>query len=74
MLTVALADGRIENSLLDTDPGRERPLFIGAHQARVAHHVGGEDRGEAPRGHSGMPAVTTASRIAALNVSFPILK
>src|SRR5215472_5312405 len=28
----------------------ERALLIGAHEARIPHHIGGEDRGEAPRG------------------------
>jgi hypothetical protein len=38
----------------------ERAFFVRLHQARIAGHIGGEDRGEtARRGHysSGMPAL-----------------
>jgi hypothetical protein len=54
--TAAPADSGIENSLSDFDQPRERSLFIYVHQARVAHHVRSEDRGEAAGGHSGIPA------------------
>jgi hypothetical protein len=38
----------------------ERAFFVRTHQARIARHIGGEDRGKtAGRGHysSGMPAL-----------------
>jgi len=31
-----------------------RPLLIGAHQARIPRHVGGEDRGEAADSGNGV--------------------
>ena len=41
---------------------RQRAGLVGAHHARIADHVGGQDGGEAAGGHSGIPAARKGRR------------
>ena len=55
-----LGDLRVEQLPAMRLQAFERAFLVGPHQARIARHIGGEDRGEtAGRGHysSGSPAL-----------------
>jgi len=58
---VILADLRIDHFAQMRLEAFVRAFLIGAHQARIAHHIGGENRGQSTgggRGHcSGRPLV-----------------
>jgi hypothetical protein len=65
-----LGDFRIDDLTAERLQALERPFLVGPHQARVARHVGGEDRGkpaiDAFGSQSGVPQPHGPKRLSAL--------